>query len=620
MDDKIKPGATFSEQVDAVINGADASNSHIEVLKNTPELLKLEGLSDLPILMTAAHLHSITETEGEDNRNYHGLGTEIVKQLPKLLSEPVMIFDSLTRPDSIVVVTRKLDDQNRPVIVAIKVNGVGRQGNTFKSANILTSAYGKDNFLSFLKRNIAYGYVLYADSKRSQELSVNLGIQFPDVMANLSFDTIIRQAGAIVNFSKQKNFEEISNSKCKSEAFGGKQEESEERTKETEEREKYIPKDKANIRNDLTEEILPTKLPPIQESGQNASERKWFGIDLPEGSLGQQSGEDIIVMLPEGEYGPYIMSVPIKFIKTVDGKQQLNIASDFTYSLYIDGRLVELTGQELHDRFLEKQLGKKCKINISDSAYDKVFEELEKNVPEEMRELRNWCVYCAWQSEGEVIHSAVTGAVARQNSPNDWTDFNTAIKYAKKNGFEGVAFLLDGKSGITCIDLDECVLNAETGERKERAAKLIADLKGTYMERSTSGNGVRIFVKDNILQGGRYRSTSEDAQKGNIEVFDDQRIIAVTGNMLSETNTLTRAKSAATVYLRRELGEQIQRVVVAEQQPCPSGGERLNDSDLIRWIRKNKNARLPRSLATDSDEIASVGRSGGSNSNRGTQA
>ncbi len=344
----------------------------------------------------------------------------------------------------------------------------------------------------------------------------------------------------------------------------------------------------------------PDKKANSQTLGAELAESShWLKVDLPAGSVGKEYGSNTLVRMPEGEYSHFGLFIPTKFLKQTEGKWQLNLGSKFNYHIDNDGRRVELTGQELRDSFAGMQIGK-VPVRVAPSkAYAKTYEALEKNVPEEMKALPNWCVYRTWQREdkdkkGKVLKSAVTGEGASSKNPGDWTDFKTAIEYAKKNGFAGVSFLLDAKNGITCIDLDECVKNAETGEMKERAAKLIDGLKGTYMERSTSGNGVHIFIKDDILKNGKYRSTSVDAQKGDLEVYDNQRIISMTGDMSSETNNLTRAGSAATVYLRNELGEQKQHSIASRPQTNMSRSSStgsLSDGELINWIRGSKKGR-----------------------------
>ena len=203
---------SFSEQVDDVLNGADTNSTHL-MLSETPEILQQAGLPKLPILMTARHLKTITQSSGKDRANYHGLGTEIVKKLPQLISEPVILADSLTRGDSIVVITEAADSENRPVIAAILLDGKGRLEEKHINANIMTSAYGKDNFQSFLNSLAKADAVFYWDKKKSQEMLVSLGLQLPNAITNLSSNTIIRKARANVNtsaneeikFSRKKN-------------------------------------------------------------------------------------------------------------------------------------------------------------------------------------------------------------------------------------------------------------------------------------------------------------------------------------------------------------------------------------------------------------------------------
>ena len=320
-----------------------------------------------------------------------------------------------------------------------------------------------------------------------------------------------------------------------------------------------------------------------------------MSIELPNSAVGKEYGANTLIRMPDGEYSHYALFIPTKFLKETDGKTKLRVSSDFTYRITNDGRQVELTGKELKDSFEGKQIGKEFKRVAISRQFAQVLSNIEKNVPEEMKSMPNWCVYRIWQKDedkrGKVIKSAVTGEGIRKNDAgaynlSDFTDFKTAMKYAKENNFAGVSFLLQATNGITCIDLDKCVLNAETGEMKEHANKLVKELQGTYIERSTSGNGLHIFLKDDILRNGKYRDMVKDAVKGDIEVFDNNRIISITGNMFSKTNALTRAGSAATVYLRQELGERKQ--VNTSSAPRQTSSLNLSDRDLVSWIQRSK--------------------------------
>ncbi len=185
----IKP---FAEQVDDILGGKDTTSTHLKIM-DTPQILQDVGLPKLPILMTARHLDTTVNESGKKGLNYHGLGIDIIKQLPNLIEKPALIAESLTRDDSVVLITQAIDKQRRPVIVAIKVNGVGRLENVVIQANVMTSAYGKDNFYNYIKKFIDNDKILFWDKKRSQRVSVNPGLQLSDVITNLASDTIIRK-------------------------------------------------------------------------------------------------------------------------------------------------------------------------------------------------------------------------------------------------------------------------------------------------------------------------------------------------------------------------------------------------------------------------------------------
>lgn len=185
----IKP---FAEQVDDILGGKDTSSTHLKIM-DTPQILQDVGLPKLPILMTARHLDTTVNESGKKGLNYHGLGIDIIKQLPKLIEKPALIAESLTRDDSVVLITQAVDKKNKPIIVAIKVNGIGRLENIIIQANVMTSAYGKDNFYSYIKKFIDNDKILFWDKKRSQRVSVNPGLQLSDVITNLASNTIIRK-------------------------------------------------------------------------------------------------------------------------------------------------------------------------------------------------------------------------------------------------------------------------------------------------------------------------------------------------------------------------------------------------------------------------------------------
>lgn len=151
----------FAKQVDAVKNGTFPQRDML-TLGKTPQVLKDIGLPDLPITMTQKHLDTIMNKSGKyKNANYHGLGEDIVKQLPEAINNPLDIVKSNTKDDSIVLTTYLADGNDNTVIASIKIDGTGKINNIEIDSNVLTSAYGKENYDGFMKKNIQEGNLLY---------------------------------------------------------------------------------------------------------------------------------------------------------------------------------------------------------------------------------------------------------------------------------------------------------------------------------------------------------------------------------------------------------------------------------------------------------------------------
>lgn len=132
------------------------------VTKETPKILQDIGLNNLPITLTQRHLSTIMNEKGNYTKaNYHNLGIDIVKKLPKAISNPLNVLQSDTNTNSIVIITDLADNQERPIIASIKIDGKGTINNIDIDSNVITSGYGRNNYDAFMKRNIAKGNLLY---------------------------------------------------------------------------------------------------------------------------------------------------------------------------------------------------------------------------------------------------------------------------------------------------------------------------------------------------------------------------------------------------------------------------------------------------------------------------
>ena len=134
----------------------------LTLLSHTPKPLIDIGLQDFPITMTQRHLDTIMNETGNDkNANYHGLGVDTVKQLPEAISNPLDIVKSNTKDDSIVLTTYLADNQDRTIIASIRIDGKGLVNQVLIDTNVMTSAYGRNNYDKFMQDNIKNGNLLY---------------------------------------------------------------------------------------------------------------------------------------------------------------------------------------------------------------------------------------------------------------------------------------------------------------------------------------------------------------------------------------------------------------------------------------------------------------------------
>lgn len=188
---------TFAEQVDDVLSGKADRYSDLKVC-DTPQILLDVGCRQLPMMYTKKHLREALKPKNS-HTHAHGLDIEQIKMLPELLANPVMIYDSLTQSDSIIVVTSEIDKDNNPIIASIKPDGKGKYELQQIDSNFVTSVYGRENFEKHINRVISDDKLIYISKEKSQRLFSVLGLQSSKGLNGLDFDKIIHQSRNIVN-------------------------------------------------------------------------------------------------------------------------------------------------------------------------------------------------------------------------------------------------------------------------------------------------------------------------------------------------------------------------------------------------------------------------------------
>ena len=110
-----------------------------------------------------------------------------------------MVYGSLSRNDSIVVVTSERDKDNSPIIAVLRPNGSAKYNLEVVDSNFLLSVHGRENFSNQIIKALQNDKMLYCNKQKSQELFSVLGLQLSKGLNSLDFDTIIHQSRNIVN-------------------------------------------------------------------------------------------------------------------------------------------------------------------------------------------------------------------------------------------------------------------------------------------------------------------------------------------------------------------------------------------------------------------------------------
>ena len=306
----------------------------------------------------------------------------------------------------------------------------------------------------------------------------------------------------------------------------------------------------------------------------------------------KEYGKSTMFRIPkdsQSEFSSFVFLVPTKFARKTENGVTLNVPADFELVLKNDGREVKMTASELCAELEGQKTGKSAQRVSASKRNIARLDALRANVPAEMRNMPNWCVYrTKWNDEkgkkDKYVLSALDGHWAKSNQPETWTDFETAYNYAIENNCEGLSFALNN-DGIACIDLDKCI--DSEGNRNGVATLISNELKDTYCEKSASGNGLHFFVKDDILAGDKYRNRIETEQ-GEIEVYQSGRFISMTGDIVGNATSLSKCPAATISSLRKTLGERKPESATERKSSATIDFSNQSDEQVLERIRRSR--------------------------------
>ncbi|MBX8943045.1 hypothetical protein [Lysinibacillus sp. K60] len=137
----------------------------------------------------------------------------------------------------------------------------------------------------------------------------------------------------------------------------------------------------------------------------------------------------------------------------------------------------------------------------------------EEKIPEELKELKQWCCFKLQPRENKMTKipvSAYDGSPAKSNDENTWSDFETAIEAIEKFNLDGLGFFF--KSPYFGIDIDGVKEEIERFHNDDHDNNIVSefiDMMCSYSEVSVSGNGIHIIAKGELPEGARRRGNIE---------------------------------------------------------------------------------------------------------------
>lgn len=174
-----------------------------------------------------------------------------------------------------------------------------------------------------------------------------------------------------------------------------------------------------------------------------------------------------------------------------------------------------------------------------------VLRPILDNIPGELRILPQWIAWRLVDDGGKKPRKLPidpkNGRAAKASKPETWAGFETTRRYYEQHrdtlAGVGVEFATGG--GLVGIDLDDST-DAE-GNVLEWAKPIVAQLGGTYGERSPSGTGLKFLVRG-TMPSDKGRKVSIEGG-GAVEMYAWGRFFALTGHAATSANEVAHLQS-----------------------------------------------------------------------------
>ena len=177
---------SFKEQLEDYHVGEMPSGSMFVIASSSREL-GVPNANTQPRMMEQSTIRKIRED--------HDIDFDMAKLLPEMISGHVLGFDSLTHPDSVILVTSYKDKSDQDIIVAIHLN----KEHNRSMINEVPSVYGKRELAYLLENTYKAGLEFYVNGNTNEWLT-HAGLQLPEgLTTRLLNNNTIKHEGFDVN-------------------------------------------------------------------------------------------------------------------------------------------------------------------------------------------------------------------------------------------------------------------------------------------------------------------------------------------------------------------------------------------------------------------------------------
>lgn len=202
----------FAKNVDAIVQNTYEGDGAVPVM-STPLALELAGAEILPVEISPKNLKKITI--GKHNvANGEGMIPDIVKQIPRALTDPLMIFEaeySGKKGENRIIAVLDLKDQNGTTIVTPfelkqKNNKKGYEINEMLSAFGKEDKFTKKQATKWYEDNVSAGRLRYINKGKTAEWLKSARDEYP--MLERAVDSSLT-----LNIPTEKDFVNLKNKK-----------------------------------------------------------------------------------------------------------------------------------------------------------------------------------------------------------------------------------------------------------------------------------------------------------------------------------------------------------------------------------------------------------------------